>query len=244
MINKFSSTIDISKITTNGYWGNNAEFYITEIVKNGLYKNRYFVPLIMVSIGEQQVSLDNISNIINLITSKYNSSELQVGVSSLTDFNGMHRDMELFKTYEKLFGSFPHEKVHGTYRYYMGLIKSPNTKLSEVPHKTVRKWVEQYYACFRPTVGTYLVPTSLLQISGEMFSCACFFPPKHLYLGNIWEDGLRKCLENANSNQFIRSITENNGFSEIIKMVPDDLLEKTCCHFCEACEILGSYLCP
>ena len=103
-----------------------------------------------------------------------------MGVSSLCLLNHPHKDIILFKTYENLFGKFPHDKVHGTYRNYHTM---ENHSIGK--GISVGEWAKKCYACFDWTIGAYVLPTALFKTNGDMYSCACFFSPKNLKLGNF-----------------------------------------------------------
>lgn len=66
-IKRARGIVDISKITTNGSWGSAKRCGLTFdlLVANGLLENRLFVPLLMVSIGEQTTPLEHTCRIIH-----------------------------------------------------------------------------------------------------------------------------------------------------------------------------------
>ena len=66
MINYSRGRLDVNKIISNGFWGINAEYYFKKLEENGLFENKFFVPSIQISIGEQTVPYEYICNIIDI----------------------------------------------------------------------------------------------------------------------------------------------------------------------------------
>ena len=67
-----------------------------------------------------------------------------------------------------------------------------------------------------------------------------FFFTEKFKIREFFIDGLYKCLENANNNEFIKSLSLNHGFSKILESTPRDVLNQRCYDYCEACRIIGN----
>ena len=64
MIKYSENKLDVSKIISNGFWGNNVEYYFKKLEEAKLFTNKFFVPTMQISIGEQTIPLEYICNII------------------------------------------------------------------------------------------------------------------------------------------------------------------------------------
>ena len=62
MIKYSKNKIDVSKIISNGFWGENVEYYFEKMEEAGLMDNQFFVPSMQISIGEQTVPLEYVCN--------------------------------------------------------------------------------------------------------------------------------------------------------------------------------------
>ncbi len=80
MIKYSENKLDVSKIISNGFWGNNVEYYFQKLEESKLFTNQFFVPTIQISIGEQTVPLEDICNIINYVSKHYTRKELNFGI--------------------------------------------------------------------------------------------------------------------------------------------------------------------
>ena len=104
MIKYSENKLDVSKIISNGFWGNNVEYYFQKLEESKLFTNQFFVPTIQISIGEQTVPLEDICNIINYVSKHYTRKELNFGVIH-TRLNNLGESQlsKLYKIYlEKL----------------------------------------------------------------------------------------------------------------------------------------------
>jgi hypothetical protein len=122
MVASARGRIDISKLTTNGAWGTDRRCgpVFGRLEKAGFLNSRLFVPLLMVSIGEQTTPLENIARILRHAVTHYTDRELNVAVSSLADpATREHRVDDLIDVYEAAYGAFPHDRVHSTVRVYL-----------------------------------------------------------------------------------------------------------------------------
>lgn len=175
-------SVDVSKITSNGLWGSERRCDRTfdSLEKAGLFDNELFVPLIMLSVGEQSVRLEYVARILHRAVSRYTNRELTVAVSSLADpAVREHRVYELIDVYERTFGEFPHDRVHSTMRVYLNNDRVLDQKEARRPGATsVSRWMKSCFACFTPSVGTYILPTGLVKQDGRFYTCGAFNVPE------------------------------------------------------------------
>lgn len=241
-MNAMRGKIDISKLTTNGYWGTSKGCARTfeRLIDAGLMENRFFVPLMLLSIGEQTTPLENICRIIHHIVENFTPDQLQVGVSSLKTRGEQHKVPELKSLYQQMYGDFPEDYVHSTMRIYL-----ENSRLEDqdalVPENrtSVSRWMKGCYACFAPTVGAYILPTALLKYDGTFYSCAAFNVPEKLGFGNVFEDSFRNILARINGDRYVNIVAEGDGLkalgSHIPKEVTDNSFEDS---YCDSCTFL------
>lgn len=231
-----SNNIDISKITSNGFWGesnHDIDKIFKKLINNNLLSNKYFIPLIMLSIGQQKVGLSSISNIIHYIFENFNEEQIHIGISSL-NINGHHKVNLLKENYNKKFKNFPENNVYITYSDYVGDNCNKKYKLLDM--------VESCYMCFNHCVGSYVLPTILIKLNGDIFACSCFNVPKqYFFLGNIYKKSLSEILANANQNKFIK-IIKDYGIRGLIDILPQEEIKTLenikVDSYCEACKIL------
>jgi MoaA/NifB/PqqE/SkfB family radical SAM enzyme len=236
--------IEISKITTNGFWGTEGvcERVFKSFAEAGLFENSLFVPTIMLSIGEQSIPLERVATVVHHATTHYTAEQLTVAISSLKQGGGKHRIPELIATYQSMFGPFPHDRVHSTLRRYVVNRDLDNHPIPQVDAPlTVEDWMELSYDCFTPTIGTYVLSTALMKVSGDIYTCACFNVPKHLLMGNVFQDGLKAALLKANASSYVQ-IVARDGLAGHLASLPSHIREKKCGHYCDACGIAGRYL--
>ncbi|MFD9517873.1 hypothetical protein [Streptomyces sp. NPDC059979] len=236
--------IDISKLTTNGVWGaeRRCQRTFAQLEKAGLFDNRLFVPLIMLSVGEQTMPLEWVARILNHAVTHYSNRELNVAVSSLADPSSRdHRIYDLIDVYEKAYGEFPHDRVHSTMRVYLDNDRLPDQQKADRPgHTSVKRWMDRCFDCFAPTVGTYILPSGLIKQDGRVYACASFDVPESLGFGNIFTDGLRTIVERANDDTYLRLIADGGGLKGLHGAVPDEFTEATACGgFCASCGLLS-----
>ncbi len=236
-------TVDIGKITTNGIWGTEkgCRHVFERLAKAGLLDNRIFVPLLMVSIGEQTTPLDRIARIIHYVVTQFTDRELNIAVSSLADpADRTHRIYELLALYEQAYGEFPHERVHSTMRVYLENERLENQAPIRRPGETtVTRWMTQCYDCFAPTVGTYVLPCALMKVNGDLYSCAAFNVPDKLGFGNVFEEPLADILSRVNSSRYVRTVRDGGGLKGVSSVVPPSVTDQmTCGSFCGSCNLL------
>lgn len=235
--------IDISKITTNGFWGtrDNCPRVFDKLEANGLLTNRLFVPLLMLSVGEQATPLKHIANIIHEAARRYTAHQLNIAVSSLADpATREHSVYDLMALYQDMFFEpFPHNRVHSTMRVYLNNDRLPDqAKASRPGHTSVGDWMGECYDCFAPTVGAYVLPTALLKQDGRLYSCAAFNVPEQLDFGNLFETPLREILERVNASRYVQRVAAGGGLAALHGAVPEDTIQQDADSFCGSCAVL------
>ncbi|MGV9557566.1 radical SAM protein [Streptomyces sp. NPDC003401] len=236
-------TVDIGKLTTNGIWGTEkgTPHVFERLAASGFLDSRIFVPLLMVSIGEQTTPLDRIARIIRHATTEFTDRELNVAVSSLADpADRKHRVYELLRIYGELYGDFPHDRVHSTMRVYLENERlEDQAPINRPGSTTVTRWMGACYDCFAPTVGTYVLPCALMKVSGELYSCAAFNVPEKLGFGNVLREPFREILARANSSAYVRTVRAGHGLKGVGEVVPPAVTDRmTCGSFCGSCKLL------
>lgn len=235
--------IDISKLTTNGLWGGEKRCARTfdRLERTGWLDTRLFVPLLMVSVGEQTTPLDWIARIVHQSVTRYSERELNIAVSSLADPDDRsHKVYDLIEVYERQFGDFPHDRVHSTMRVYLDNERLSEQKPIHRPgHTTVDRWIGACYDCFAPTVGTYILPTALLKEDGRVYSCAAFNVPERLAFGNLWTQPLRDILSATNRDAYVQTVRAGGGLKALRGHIPRQFITTTTCDsFCGSCTLL------
>ena len=234
--------VDVSKITTNGYWGTEAACARTlnALVEHGLLANRYFVPLLMVSIGEQTTALERVCRILHEVVTRFTDRDLNIAVSSLADpANRRHRIYELKDLYARTYGPFPDDRVHSTMRVYLNNERLPDQAAVRRPgDTTVAQWMGRCFDCFTPTVGAYVNPTALLKYDGSWYTCAAFNVPERLEFGNLYQLPLREILERVNASAYVGRVREGGGLKGLRGVVDQATKAKGCGSYCDACALL------
>ncbi|MFE5842071.1 radical SAM protein [Streptomyces niveus] len=235
--------IDISKLTTNGAWGTPGRCgpVFERLEKAGFLDSRLFVPLLMLSIGEQSTPLEHVARILRHAVSSYTGRELNVAVSSLADpADREHRLDQLITVYESAYGEFPHDRVHSTMRVYLTNDRLDGQEEVRRPgHTPVSKWMDRCFDCFAPTVGAYVLPTSLLKQSGDWYTCAAFNVPEKLAFGNLLRERARDVIGYANRSAYVAKVRQGRGLKALHDVVPRSFTETTgCTSFCDSCTLL------
>lgn len=235
--------IDISKLTTNGWWGSSRRCGPTfdALDEAGWLGNRLFVPLLMLSVGEQTVPLERVARIVAHLAGRYSSHEVNVGVSSLADpTTRRHRVYDLIEVYEREHGEFPHDRVHSTMRVYLNNERLDGQRKAVRPGQTsLARWMGRCFDCFAPTVGAYVLPTALVKASGCFYSCAAFNVPEKLAFGNVLAEPLKRIVEQAAASSYVRAVRQGGGLKGLHGLVPAQFTGTTCApSFCDACACL------
>jgi hypothetical protein len=234
---------DISKLTTNGWWGSAKRCGPTldALEAAGWLGNRLFVPLLMLSVGEQTIPLEHVARIIAHLVRRYSDREVNVGVSSLADpATRRHRVYDLIEVYEREHGQFPHGRVHSTMRVYLNNERLDGQRKAARPGQTtLERWMDRCFDCFAPTVGAYVLPTALVKASGCFYSCAAFNVPQKLAFGNILTEPLKQIVERAASSGYIQAVRDGGGLKGLHGIMPTQFTRSACApSFCDACACL------
>ncbi|MGW3860680.1 radical SAM protein [Streptomyces sp. NPDC005047] len=236
--------VDLGKLTTNGIWGGEETTprRFDQLVHAGLLDNRIFVPVLMLSVGEQTTPLDRVARIVHYVVTQFSDRELNIALSSLDDPS--HREhqrlFELLDVYQETYGDFPHDRVHSTMRVYLENDRLSNQAEIHRPGSTsVTRWMKSCYDCFAPTVGTYVLPHALMKVSGDLYSCAAFNVPEKLRFGNLLEESFRTILDRVNATRYVRTVREGGGLAGVGAIVPRETTDAmTCGSFCGSCTLL------
>ncbi|MFE2032582.1 hypothetical protein ACFXBB_04800 [Streptomyces scopuliridis] len=195
----------------------------------------------MLSVGEQTTPLEHVARILHHVVSHYSDRELNVAVSSLADpAVREHKIDELITTYDALYGSFPHDRVHSTMRVYLANGRlDGQAPVNRPGHTPVAKWMDRCFDCFAPTVGAYVLPTSLLKEHGDWYTCAAFNVPEKLAFGNMLRERATDLIARANSSAYVARVRAGGGLAALHDVVPRSYTEKTTCtSFCDSCSLL------
>ncbi|MGW3042874.1 SPASM domain-containing protein [Kitasatospora sp. NPDC001159] len=96
------------------------------------------------------------------------------------------------------------------------------------------------FDCFAPTVGTYILPSSLLKQDGRLYACASFDVPESLGFGNVFTEPLRAIIERANNSEYLRTIANGGGLKGLHGKVSAEFTQNTTCGgFCDSCGLLS-----
>ena len=240
MINMFKNAtgrVDICKITSNGFWGNKAENYFSKMVSAGLLKNRFLVPCLMISIGEQSTPMDDTCKIFYYAIKNFAPNELTLCISSLSEY-GKNSKVQLFvETYTRNYGSLPEDRIFLTENYYRNSICMKKSA-KDVSGRNVATYMSGPVRCFEQTIGKYILPRIFVKASGEICTCACFNPPEQLYIGNIRNESLSTILQKINDNPYVKIIAEDglHNFRHWIDI--EKCKNISCNNECEACKYL------
>jgi len=238
LINYAQGKLDFIKFISNGFWGVNADYYFKKLEESGLFNNKFFIPTIQISIGEQNVPLEYICNIIKYVTDNYSKDKLHLGIIHTREKNlDKSRLQELYEMYIKKYGDFPSGKVYLTDSYYVNYNPVATEKIDV---KTINVY-DLLATCdnkFCEEIGTFVSPKIFMKCSGDCYPCEVFNLHKNMYLGNCFEEGLDTVLQNYNANKYVRFIKDYGtiGFRNVI---PKKTLEskqcETPCYACEYC---------
>lgn len=232
--------IDISKLTSNGWWGSGKRCGPTfdALEEAGWLGNRLFVPLLMLSVGEQTVPLARVARIIHHLVRRYSGYEAGIAVSSLADPAARrHRVYDLIETYEREYGDFPHDRVHSTMRVYLNNARLEGQRKADRPGQTsLERWMDRCFDCFAPTVGAYVLPTALVKASGCFYTCAAFNVPEKLAFGNVLAEPLKVIVERAAASGYVQTVRAGGGLRGLHDIVPARFTRSACApSFCDAC---------
>lgn len=210
-------------------------------MSHGLLENRLFVPLLMISIGEQRTPLEYACRIIRYAVSEFSDHELNIAVSSLANpTDRKHKIYALMELYGRLYGEFPHDRVHSTMRVYLKNDRLEDQAPIHRPGVTpVAKWMNHCYDCFAPTVGSYVLPTALMKQNGDLYSCAAFNVSEKLRFGNLFTESAREVIDRVNRSAYVAKIRAGGGLKAMQDIVPESVTQLlTCGSYCGSCAML------
>lgn len=231
------NSVDIMKITSNGFWGKDAAFKFRMLDSAGLLKNKNFQPLLMISIGEQTVPLETIAELIHTYTLHYKKEDLNLCISSLVNYGEPSKVPDLIATYESVFGEFPKGKIYLTETYYKN-----NKEMKDKANVNMQlpsDMIDTSIKCHTPTVGKHILPRMLVKANGTAYPCACFNVPTLFKSLNVYTDGLGAVLEDINQRDYIQVI-RHEGIKGLCKDI--DMVELDKKRFDDICTLCG-YLC-
>jgi len=237
-IDRCRGVVDIVKLTTNAFWAetyNSAKKYLHQLKDAGLVDTRLFRPVLLISIGEQNVPLMNVVNALVAARDIFSETELALCISSLSERYGENKLKQLELYYRDITGrSFPWSQIFLTSRTYIlagRALNDPTFPQRKVP---IQKMCKER-GCFFQTVGAFVVPTPLIKANGDAYSCAVFGMPDKLKLGNVFRDSVFKLIEAANNNKYIKIITDG-GLPLLQRYTPEiHLRDAFADNFHEAC---------
>jgi hypothetical protein len=95
------------------------------------------------------------------------------------------------------------------------------------------------FACFTPSVGTYVLPTGLVKQDGKFYTCGAFNVPEKLAFGNVFEDGIRRVLERVNESMYVQRLRKGNGLQGLRSVIPKESSDAMIApSYCDACTLL------
>lgn len=242
MIRSSKGKVDVCKITSNGYWGERADQVFDALEEAGLMDNRYFVPCLMISIGEQSTPMKTTCKIFHRAIQRYDRTQLTLCISSLSEYGSPSKVDEFISTYKAEYGDIPAGRIFLTENYYRNssCIKD---NANAVPFRKVEDYMSGPVRCFEQTIGKYVLPRLLVKATGEICTCACFNAPKELKIGNYRQNSIREILEKINDNPVVNIIADKglHGFKSLLS--PSDYVNIPCSNECEACtHLINSYM--
>lgn len=233
--------IDTFKIISNGFWGKDPKYYFDKLIDAGLFNNRLLKPSIYISIGEQNVPLESICNLLHYVDINKYYEKINFGIINTRHVDEKNSKLEkMFHLYEINYKTFPSGKFYLTDSFYVNANKNAKEKID------IEKVQTKYIICecdnkFKQEIGKFVSPKIFMKCNGDCYPCEVFNYHKDVFLGNLFKDGIKNIIENYNSNDFILFINKygTEGFCNVI---PKDVLEKT--NFetvCQACEFCIKY---
>lgn len=238
MLKYSENKLDVSKIISNGFWGNDVGYYFEKLEEAGVFKNQFFVPSLQISIGEQTIPLEDVCNIINYVVNHYTIEQLNFGiVHTRLNNKGESQLFKLYNIYQKKYGEFPEGRIYLTDSYYVNANQELKT-LEYVNEISIYDAIDLPYNCFDTLIGEFISPKLFMKCNGDCYPCEIFNTFEELFLGNYFEIGLKKVLENLNNNKYVRFIRKYGtvGFREVIpKNILNQNFCETSCYGCEFC---------
>lgn len=232
--------VDIIKLISNGFWGENVNYYFSKLINSGLLKNKFFIPNLQISIGEQDVKLEFVCNIINYYVNNFKQSDLHLGIINTRILGKRISKLEiLIDKYEELYGEFPKGRIFLTESNYVNVnLDDKIRKKLNVPVFCAKDIICDCDNTFQQTIGKFVGPKIFMKCNGDCYPCEIFNLHSAMYLGNYFKDGLAFVLKNLNKNKYIKFIKKygTKGFNNVIdKKTMESNYFETSCNACEFC---------
>ena len=235
MIEYAQGKIDIIKLITNGFWGNNPKFYFDKLIQAGFLNNKMFCPSIYISIGEQNVPLKDICSLIKYVTDNFSINDFHFGIINTRKLNENYSKIEqLYDLYEKLYGKFPKNRIFLTDSYYVNV----DGKITEEQKINVSDAIKCCDNKFETTIGQFVSPKIFMKCNGDCYPCEVFNLHNNFFIGNLLENNIDYIVNQLNSNKYVKFIHKygTSSFSDVIdkKILSNNFCETSCqaCEFC------------
>ena len=238
LLERCRDRVDVVKISTNASWASSpaaARRVLEALRDRGLASGRLFRPVLLVSVGEQAVPLENVAWALSSARAVFSEKELALCVSSLAPRFADDRLGELEAAWRRVVGGeVPWNRIFLTSRSYMRAGRAEGD--FTLPRRSVPlAALCKPRGCFLQTVGAVVVPTPLVKAGGDTYSCAVFGMPDALRLGSLGQFELAELLERANRNPYVRLLA-SGSLPLVASCLPPDALEgETADNFHEAC---------
>lgn len=237
MVETSRGKVDVCKITSNGFWGNDPSYYFEKMVSAGLLENQLLVPCLMISIGEQSTPMEDTCAIFAYALSHFSKEEITLCISSLCEYGKESKVNQFIRTYEKMYGTLPHGRIFLTENYYRNS-NCIQQNARDVKGRNVADYMMGPVRCFEPTIGKYILPRMLVKSTGVVCTCACFNPPEQLYIGNFRKESVHDILNKINDNIYVKIIAEDGLHNFRHWINTEECKDVTCSNECEACRYL------
>lgn len=236
-INSCQGKLDAIKLISNGFWGKDAKYYFKKLEEAGLFKNRFVIPSLQLSIGEQQVPLEYICNIIHYVAEHFTGQQLHLGIINTKSKMITDKLERLYQTYTKNFGDFPKHRVYLTMAEYKIYVEGQGERL-EIESDSVYDEIGNCDNTFCQELGMFVSPKIFMKVNGDCYPCEIFNIHEQVKLGNLFTDGIEEILKNYNSNKYV-SFIKNFGTAMFREVIPERILKnqsaQTPCMACEFC---------
>ena len=220
--------IDLIKIVSNGFWGNNPKYYFDKLKEIGFLNNKFFKPSIFISIGQQSVPLSTVANLFKYVNDNFKETDFNFGLIN-TRFPELSRSKleDFVEIYESLYGTFPKKRFILTQSNYIYLNKE----------NTCFKACDLITECdnrFTFSAGKFVSPKIFMTAKGDCYPCEIFQKPKEMFLGNLFNTSLFEIVKNYNENKYINFIKEY-GTPMYKNILTKNMLENAFPSVCDAC---------
>lgn len=240
-----NGTLDLSKINTNCWWAyseKSTKDYLSRIKKANLNGNRFLIPLISASIGQQQgtIPMENIVNFVRYFRDVFSPSEAQSGISSTYTMKegSLLRTLE-DKYVESTSTKFPYEDV--------GIVESPLRREGKGKEfgnehflfKQIHEMTKGV-KCFVPKIWPYLGHSLFIDCKGNIYACHIFSMHQNYVLGNIYSENLHDAIKNMKTKPGFKELLEGGpaGLLELTRKIIPEIGKYLVSSVHEACEVM------